>query len=386
VPDRRLRICTVVPYDLAEEGGVKKNAVYVAEELRRLGDEVVVVGPSSARELPPGQVGFGGVVNIPANGSDNRMALFVPPWRVARFLRRGRFDVLHLHEPQVPTLGYWAGWFGPRLPTVVTFHGVREHEGRLMRWARQVTGALLLSRFQRGIAVSPVAADYARVVWRGPMSIVPNGVPTDVFHPPDGDAPRAAGPVRLLFVSHWRDARKGLPVLLEAFRRVRARGADVRLDVVGEGSSAPPALEGVTFHGAISDVARLAAMYRACDVFVAPATHGESFGIVLLEAMASGRAVLCSDIPGYRAVIGDAGRLAAAGQADAFADAIAALAADPEQRRRLGAASRRRAESFGWRQIALDVRAEYLAALGRVPSARPVAVREREEPRKAVRS
>jgi phosphatidylinositol alpha-mannosyltransferase len=361
-----MRVCVVVPYDLSEEGGVKKNAVFVADELRRLGDEVVVVGPSSRPDLPAGQVGFGGVVNIRGNGSDNRMALFVPPWRVAGFLRRGRFDVLHVHEPQVPTLGYWATWFGPRLPRVATFHGVRERDGLAMGLTRRLTGLTLLSRFHRGIAVSQVAADYVRPIWRKPLTVAPNGVPMDVFHPPapDAAAPPPGAPLRLLFVSHWRDARKGLPIALEAQRRLAARGVATTLDVVGDGGGAPvPAQPGVTFHGAINDAARLAALYRSCDVFVAPATHGESFGIVLLEAMASARPVVCSDIPGYRDVLGDAGRRFATGNSEALADVLQALASAPAERRALGESARARAESYSWRSVAVRVRDEYRAAI-----------------------
>ncbi len=170
--------------------------------------------------------------------------------------------------------------------------------------------------------------------------------------------------MRLLFVGHWRDPRKGLPFLLEACQRLRASGLRVHLDVVGAGAADAPAHSGVTFHGPVASEAVMAEHYRRCDLFVAPATGQESFGIVLLEAMACARPVVCSDIPGYRLVVDPAGaRLVPPGDAPALARAISDLAQDPEQRRRMGGLNRRRAEAFEWGQIASRVREQYLGAL-----------------------
>ena len=121
-----MRICIVVPYDMAEEGGVKRHAFHLAAAMRRAGDEVEVVGPLSEGDPPPHVRGFGGVVNIPANGSDNHMAMLVPPWTVGRFLRERRFDVVHLHEPMVPMLSYYALWLSPKAAHVATFHMYRK--------------------------------------------------------------------------------------------------------------------------------------------------------------------------------------------------------------------------------------------------------------------
>ncbi len=162
--------------------------------------------------------------------------------------------------------------------------------------------------------------------------------------------------MRLLFVGHWRDPRKGLPFLLEACQRLRASGLRVHLDVVGAGAADAPAHPGVTFHGPVASEAVMAEHYRRCDLFVAPATGQESFGIVLLEAMACARPVVCSDIPGYRLVVDPAGaRLVPPGDAP--------VAQDPERRRRMGGLNRRRAEAFEWGQIASRVREQYLDAL-----------------------
>lgn len=363
---RPLRVCLVVPYDMADEGGVKRHALHVAESLRRLGDEVTVVGPLSRGEAGDHARGFGGVVNVPANGAANYMALLTAPWSVRRFFRDGDFDVVHVHEPLVPLLPYYALWFSPRAAHVCTFHMYAETEGVFSRAARRALGRRMFPAFERGIAVSRPAAEYAAQAWTRPLSVIPNGVPTTTFRPAavDGGDWRRQRLLRLLFVGNWRDGRKGLPYLLEAFSRLRARGLGIELDVVGQGESLSMAVPGVTFHGQVASETELAAHYQRCDLFVAPATGQESFGIVLLEAMACGKAVVCSDIPGYRQVVDPGGaRLVPPSNAEALEEAIASLVRDPDRRRGMGEVNRRRAEAFDWDHIATQVRGEYEAVL-----------------------
>jgi phosphatidylinositol alpha-mannosyltransferase len=174
--------------------------------------------------------------------------------------------------------------------------------------------------------------------------------------------------LKILFVGHWRDSRKGLPVLLEAVEKLAARGVAFSLDIVGDGGHAPRSeLAGVTYHGPISGEQRIAELYAGCDVFVSPATGGESFGIVLLEAMASARAIVCSDIAGYRYAVGsgpDCGALLVTpGSSDELAGALAKLAGDPGARDRMGAVNRERVHIFDWEQLVERVRDEYCAAL-----------------------
>jgi len=375
-----VRTCLVVPYDLAEEGGVKRHALHLAAAMREVGDEVDVVGPLSRGAAPPHVRGFGGVVNVPANGADNRMSLLASPWSVAAYLRARRPDVVHLHEPMVPLLPYYAVWFSYPAARVATFHMYAEQEPAVSRVARSLLARLLFPSLSAAIAVSPAAADYAAPVWRRPLAIIPNGVPTATYHPngngssngsshpsTNGHAtsPKIADPVRLLFVGSWRDRRKGLPVLLDAFRRLREAGHAITLDVIGQGPNGPPsAIDGVTYHGMVATEAALAEHYRHCDLFVSPATGQESFGIVLLEAMASGRAVVCTAIRGYRDLVDPAGaRLVPPGDAAALAEAIAGLLPDAEKRRAMGEVNRRRAEAYDWRQVAVRVREVYQEAL-----------------------
>jgi phosphatidyl-myo-inositol alpha-mannosyltransferase len=371
-----MRVCVIVPYDLAEEGGVKRHAFNLAAALREAGDDVTIAGPLSRGDPPPGVRGFGGVVNVPANGAANYMSLLVPPWSVRRMLERGPFDVVHHHEPLVPLLSWYALWLGNGAAHVATFHMYAESEPAASVVARRTLARALFPAVQSGIAVSPAAADYAGRVWKRPLHVIPNGVPTSVFTPDangshtngaDGNGTHGSGdrPLRLLFVGNWRDERKGLPVLLDAYRRLQAAGESVTLDIVGQGSSDTlPDLTGVTLHGPIRDEHRLADRYRDCDLFVSPATGQESFGIVLLEAMACGRPLVCSDIRGYRDVVDEAGAsLVPPGDGAALAQAMVTLARDPARRAAMGARNRAQAERYGWASVAARVREVYREAI-----------------------
>ncbi len=362
--DAPLRVCMVATYDLAEEGGVKKHSMHLATRLRAGGDHVDVVGPYSGSEpLPDGVYGFGGVVNIRGNGSDNHLSLFASPLAVRRFLRRGDYDVVHVMAPEVPPLAWYFAWFAGRAARVATFHAYTEREALPSYLARRLFCAPQLRLFDRGIAVSPSAADFARGAWSGPLSLIPNGVDTERFTP--GARLRQPGPLRLLFVGHWRDPRKGLPVLLESYRTILAQGVAATLDVVGAGPEAARVeLPGLRYHGAISDEEELARRYRECDVFVAPSMGMESFGIVLLEAMAAGKPIVCSDIDGYRAVVPPEGaRLVRPGDPAALAAALCQLAPSDELRRKLGDANRQAALPYDWSRLSDRVREEYLSAL-----------------------
>lgn len=231
--------------------------------------------------------------------------------------------------------------------------------------------ARLLTRIGRAIAVSHAAADFAAPVYRGPITVIPNGLETGVFsaaHPASLRGPRStsatsnAPPFRVLFVGRFDEPRKGLRHLLEAAAALRASGRDLQVHVVGTGRE--PAFArlaeraGAQFVGRLSDD-RLAAAYRECDVFCAPSTHGESFGLVLIEAMACGRPVVASDIRGYREAADGAARLVPPGDASALAHAIAHVADDVTLRRGMIERGRRRARELDWGRVAAAVTAVY---------------------------
>lgn len=362
---RPLRVGIVVPYDISERGGgVKHHAFQLAGALREMGDQVTIFGPASEPIDHPHVVGFSGVANVVSNGGDNRMALFVAPWKVRAALRANPVDVLHIHEPIVPSLNYYCAWLSRGTPKVCTFHAFAEAPPAHLRVSQRLWGKTILPFIDRAIAVSEPAARYARIAWSAPIDVIPNGVSAHIFQP--GREPRADRPVRLLFVGKLSDPRKGFSYLLGAYRILRARGANVVLDVVGAAGSGdpPPPLEGLTYHGAV-DLAELVRRYRTCDVFVAPSTSQESFGIVLIEAMACGRPIVCSDIEGYRQVVHPWGaRLVPPRDVRALADAIESIANDTNARRAITVVNRRHAERYAWSRVAPAVREIYLSAIG----------------------
>lgn len=357
-----LRICIVVPYDLSLGGGVKHHAFQLALALRRRGDEVTILGPSSKPIATPGVFGLPGVMNVISNGDNNQLGIFIAPWRLRRFFRDHQFDVIHLHEPMVPSIAYWTAWLTPGIPKICTFHAYAEKPAWALRVAHRLFAAIQFPFFHRAIAVSEPAASHARPAWRRPMTIIPNGIDTAVFQPVPATPSKE---LRLLFVGPLDAERKGFRYLLEAYRNLRARGVAVTLDVVGARGAAaePPALPGLTYHGAVS-LQGLVERYRACDVFVAPSTGQESFGIVLLEAMASKRAIICSDILGYRQVVDESGALLVPPcDPAALEAAIGKLVADPALRERMSEYNRERSLPYDWDALAPRLRGEYHSAI-----------------------
>jgi phosphatidylinositol alpha-mannosyltransferase len=360
---RPLRICIVVPYDLSMPGGgVKHHAFQLARALRAAGDEVMVLGPASSPIDLPDVVGLPGVVNVVSNGDNNRMGLFTAPWRVLKFFRENRFDVIHLHEPMVPSIAFWTAWLTPGVPKLTTFHAFGESPPWGLRLAHKLFAAIQFPFFQRAIAVSGSAASHAGHAWKRPIAIVPNGISTHDFQP------ALAAPskeLRLLFVGHLDAERKGFRYLLEAYGELRERGVPVTLDVVGPHGNAPrprPA-PGLTYHGPVS-LKDLVHRYQSCDLFVAPSTGQESFGIVLLEAMAVAKPIICSDIEGYRHVVHpDGAMLVPPRDSDALVEAISTLAQDPARRMRMAAVNRAHVKQYDWDVLVPRLKHHYLEAI-----------------------
>jgi phosphatidylinositol alpha-mannosyltransferase len=367
-----LRVCVVVAYDLSEPGGVKHHALELAAALRERGDDVTVLGPASRDIDMPGVASFRGVRNVVGNGSDNRMGIFVRPWRVWRYFRSNKFDVIHLHEPLAPSLSYWTIWATLDTPHVATFHAFGEGQSVLVRASARAFSLAQFPFIQRGLAVSHAAAQYASATWSRPLQIVPNGVRTDSFRPTSLARVFEQKPFRLLFVGRLSDERKGLRVLMNAFRIVRDVEPDIELVVVGDnpGKVKLPDIPGITYLGVLSR-SQLIAEYQRCDLFVAPSTGQESFGLVLLEAMACGKPVICSDIPGYRSTVSGAGAILVPPRSvERLSSAIVWALESRVRLAAFAAENRHHAEKFDWRLIAEDVRREYLLALARTEPAR----------------
>jgi phosphatidylinositol alpha-mannosyltransferase len=315
-----VRIVLSCPYSLSRPGGVQGQVRGLARSLRRAGHDVTVLAPDDDRPpgLHDGTLVVGHSVGIRANGSIAPLALSPQSlWRTGRFVRRVRPDVVHLHEPLAPASGYGC-FLQAGVPLVGTFH--RSGESSLYR-ALGPLGRLAAGRLDAACCVSEAAGETARAMLGVDCEVLFNGVEVDRFarttpvaHP---------GPTVLFLGRH--EARKGLGILLEAFTRLPPPAV---LWIAGDGpltgalSGRYPGSGRIVWLGVLDEEA-LAARLAAADVLCAPSLAGESFGMVLLEAMAARTAVVASDLTGYRAAAGGQATLVPPGDPVALAAALA---------------------------------------------------------------
>jgi phosphatidylinositol alpha-mannosyltransferase len=358
-------------------GGVTEHVHHTAEELRRRGHDVTIITSHFRRgeaASVPGVERIGYNLLIPFNGAFVDLAVgFRLRSQIRALLRRYDFDLLHTHAPLVPTLPLLAVETA-ECPQVGTFH-TTSGPSRMLDWTRRWLEPRM-RRLDARIAVSDTARDFVARYVPGDYHVIPNGVDVERFHP--GVEPferwREPGRVNLLFVGRL-DPRKGVQVLLDAMPEVveRTRGR-ARLLVVGdsylrarfEGSVAGSARPHVHFLGHVPS-ADLARWYATGDLFVSPALGNESFGIVLAEAMASGRAVVASDIPGYRSVVqpGVNGVVVPPGDVGALARTLTSLVEDADRRNALAQRGRARALEFAWPRITDRIESVYRDVLSR---------------------
>jgi phosphatidylinositol alpha-mannosyltransferase len=359
-----VRIGLVSAYDLGVPGGVQAQVIGLARALRRSGDEVVVLAPGVNDATQPAGVdviAVGRALAVRANGSLAPVALTPAAMRRTRRALRGAApDVVHVHEPLVPGPALAAATCH-QVPVVGTFHRARAGVGYL---AYGHALRRVVRRLDDRVAVSEVAR---ATLWAaaGPcdVAILANAVDLERF---SRAVPIPVTKPTVIFVGRI-EHRKGLAVLLEAFW---ALPGDLALHVVGDGPQAAALrrrfADDTRLHwlGALSDE-ELARHLAGADVLVAPSLDGESFGIVLLEAMAAGTAVLASDIPGYRLATDGAAALFAPGDTAALRNQLGALLGDRDARVRLVAAGRRVAARHSFVDLAAAYRQRYADALAR---------------------
>lgn len=365
-----MRIGIVCPYSLDVAGGVQRHVLDLAAALRALGHTVEVLAPTTGT-APEFVTPAGRAVGVPYNGSVARVA-FGPltRHRTRRWLAAHDFDVLHVHEPTTPSVSALA-LLDARGPVVATFHTSTERSRVLAAFGP--VARPLLERVTARIAVSATARRVQVEHLGGDATEIPNGV--DVARFADGPALDLPPAVRVGYVGRFDEPRKGMPVLLAALRRVVADRPDVRLLVVGRGDgdrlrrAAGPGLAGrIDLLGPVDEATKAAAL-RSVAVFCAPHRGGESFGMVLTEAMAAGAPVLAADLESFRAVLDDgrAGALFPPGDDAALAAALTRLLDDDTARARLAAAGRDRAQRYDWPVVASDVLRVYRAAIAGAP-------------------
>jgi phosphatidylinositol alpha-mannosyltransferase len=363
-PGFNMKVLIVSPYSWSVPGGVGAHVGHLARALRERGHEVRIVAPSEG-DVEPGVVSVGRSIPIPYNGSIARLA-FGPrvALRIRVALRRARPDIVHVHEPFAPSVGLLA-LLNTRLPVVGTFHASIARSR-----AYRIAGPALRPLYRRLAARIAVSEEARRTVeqvfGKGDVTVIPNGVEWSRFSslpPPSGSL--------ILFVGRM-EKRKGAAVLVEAFTRLAERRPDAELVLAGEGperatveKAIPEVLrDRVMFTGRV-DPAELAEVFGRAAVVAAPSLGGESFGIVLLEAMSAGRPVVASSIPGYAAVVRDGvdGVLVPPGDPVALAEALDGVLADAAKARAMGEAGRERARRYDWPVVAAEVEAVYMNAI-----------------------
>jgi phosphatidyl-myo-inositol alpha-mannosyltransferase len=365
-----MRVGVVCPYSLDVPGGVQQHVVGLARELRAQGHEVGVLAPAAeATPVPDFVTSAGRAHRVPYNGSVARVT-FGPLTYARRGLARHEFDVLHLHEPTTVSLSVLA-LLAARGPIVVTFHTATERSRALLAFG----GVLrpLMEKVTARIAVSPAARRVQVEHLGGDAVEIPNGVDVAALAAGPALPDRPAGEV-VGFLGRFDEPRKGAAVLVDAVRRLAPARPDLRLLVVGRGDAAAlrraagPHADRLHVLGPVDEATKGAAL-RSVDVLCAPNTGGESFGIVLAEAMAAGAPLVASDLDAFRAVLGDppAGVLVPTGDAGALAGALGALLDDPARRAALSAAGRVRADCFSWPVVAASVLRVYRAAVAADP-------------------
>lgn len=365
----RLKIAMVSPYDFTWPGGVTAHVSQLGHELRNLGHQIKVLAPHSPSRMGtdgPAFVPLGRSVPVPSGGSVARVSL---SWwlyrRIRSLLEQESFDIIHLHEPLAPVLPLCVLEVSNAV-NIGTFHAYyrRQHLYRLSqpiikRWHDRLHGS---------IAVSPAARSYINNSFPRDYEIIPNGIDVDHFSQDVPPWPQYRdGKINILFVGRL-EKRKGLRYLLDAYSRLQWEFPNTRLLVVGPGnldkeshrilSARNP--QDVVLTGKVSyrDLARY---YATADIFCSPATGSESFGIVLLEAMASGKPIVASDIEGYKGLVthGRQGLLAPRRDAQALSESLTYLANNPDLRRRMGAIGRQTADDYRWKTVAQQVENYY---------------------------
>ncbi len=364
-----MKIAMVSPYDFTWPGGVTAHVSQLAQELCHAGHQVKVLAPHSpSRECFEAEsfVPLGRSVPVPSGGSIARVSL---SWwlyrRVREILDEECFDVIHLHEPLAPVLPLCFLECSNTV-NVGTFHAyyTRQHLYRfsqpiIKRWHQRLHG---------GIAVSPAAHEYVHNFFPREYRIIPNGIDVDHFTGNSVPWPEYQdGKTNILFVGRM-EKRKGLKYLLEAYCRLKWEHPNTRLIVVGPGNldrdshsilSARNPGDVVLVGGVpYQDLPRY---YASADIYCSPATGQESFGIVLLEAMACGKPIVASAIEGYMGIVkdGEQGLLFPRKDAQALANTLATLVENPEYARRLGETGRRMVEQYRWKVVARQVESYY---------------------------
>jgi len=375
-----MKIALVSPYDFAHPGGVVNHILALNDQLTKMGHETRIIAPAS-RTVPGDDDRFlhiGKARPIPVRGTTIRISISLRlASKIKEVLAREKFDIIHLHEPFMPMLCSAILRFSDSL-NIGTFHACHGSPGYNFGWP---VSTLMLRRRRHKlfgkIAVSKVAMDYASKYIPGRYDIIPNGIDLGHFSPDVSPIEEFCdGKINILFVGRL-EKRKGLDRLLKAYHQVKKDVPDSRLIVVGPGTRFRKKyekwvkikhLEDVVFVGMVA-YDELPRYYKTADIFCSPATGRESFGIVLLEAMALGKPVVATCIEGYANVMthGREGLLVSPEDSKELAQALIYLISDESLRQQMGARGMITAQEYNWEKVARRVLGYYVKVLSEPP-------------------
>jgi len=367
---RKMRIGMVCPYGWDTPGGVQIHIKELAQWLIAQGHDVSVLAPVSNEEenIEPWVVSAGRPISIPYNGAVAKV-IFGPiaSSRVKQWIASGNFDLLHLHEPAIPSLSLLAGWAGDG-PMVATFHAATNSQ----KIANAIGTMLdpLIERITAKIAVSEIARETLKDRFATEAVVIPNGIDSSKFI---DVGPRAEWslPNTIGFIGRFDEPRKGLSVLLGAIPEIVAKVPNLRVLVAGPGDAGdfkkevPQELrDRITFLGRISELEK-AQFFKSISLYIAPNTGGESFGIILAEAMASGTPIVASNLPAFTNLLdnGRSGELFQSESSTALASAVLHLLGDDKLRLEIANAGREKSQIFDWETVGEQVLSIYEASL-----------------------
>ena len=376
-----MKIALISPYDFAFPGGVTNHISALEQYFTKMGHEVKIIAPASKAVPDFGDrfISIGKPRPIPVSGSIARITISLRlASRIKEVLAKERFDIIHLHEPFMPMLCSAVLRFSDNAVNIGTFHACHGSPG--YGFGRPITTIMLKRRRRKltgKIAVSKPALDFARKYIPGYYNIIPNGIDIQHFSP---DVPPidelCDGKQNILFVGRM-EKRKGLNYLLEAYKQVKQEIPNSRLIVVGPGTRSRSKYEKQVRRSKLEDVVfigyasynDLPRYYKTADIYCSPATGRESFGIVLLEAMAVGKPVVASNIEGYANVVTHDvdGLLVPPKDKRLLAQALISLMSDASLRQQMGANGILKAKRYSWESIAQKMLSYYIRLLNELP-------------------
>ncbi len=366
-----MKIALVSPYDWGVPGGVNRHVFNLSQHFLRRGHDVTVVAPASKRssEEPPYLHVIGhSAIGLPVSGSVANISMsYNLASRVKSLLAREQFDIVHIHEPFAPLLGFQFVRFS-QATNVATFHAARDSGSRVYAYSQFIIQQWW-HRIHGRIAHSQAALDLIGKYFEGDFRIIPSGIDYARFAAEVPPIPQLMDTKRNIVFVGRQEQRKGLPYLIEAFAKLKPVMPQTRLIIVGPDGGIRPACERYIEENNVEDVIftdyvaeeDLPRYYRSGDVFCAPNTGHESLGLILLEAMASGLPIVASRIPGFAAVVkdGEHGLLVPPRDSDALCEALKRMLSDAAMRESMGRAAALHARSWSWDEVSSEVLAFY---------------------------